>query len=76
MSASSILVLPGAFDLGNPENFEMLDKLTLVLPSTGSLGATSRFALDDLEFDLEEAKATQSSGVVEMTGYPTLLDIA
>jgi pyrimidine deaminase RibD-like protein len=76
INVTSAAVLPGAFDLSDPTNFEELDKLTLVLPTRMAPRLSSRLSFGDLEFDFDDVSATESGEYTELTGYPRLLEIA
>ena len=74
---TSALLLPDVFDPGNPKNFEQLDKLTLAVPGASGGGlATSRLAVADLEFDLEEMTVVEAGDYTEFTGYPSFRGVA
>jgi hypothetical protein len=75
LNVTGAILLPRAFDLAEAQNFRLLDKLTLVIPED-SEHARTRFALADLEFDLEQVGLAQSTDCKELTGYPKLLEIA
>ncbi|MFY9554537.1 MAG: bifunctional diaminohydroxyphosphoribosylaminopyrimidine deaminase/5-amino-6-(5-phosphoribosylamino)uracil reductase RibD [Blastocatellia bacterium] len=76
-SVTSVVILPGAFDLTEPNNFEQIDKLTLAVAGakTGDTTAT-RLGIADLEFDLEEVSIAEADGYTEFTGYPRLRGVA
>jgi diaminohydroxyphosphoribosylaminopyrimidine deaminase/5-amino-6-(5-phosphoribosylamino)uracil reductase len=74
---TSALLLPDVFDPGDPKNFEQFDKLTLVVPGGSASGfATSRLAVADLEFDLEEMTVVEAGDYTEFTGYPSFRGVA
>lgn len=77
MQATSVLILPGAFDSSDPVNFEEFDKVTLAIPgSTHEQGFATTWAFGDIEFDIEDATVTEAGGFTELTGYPSLRGVA
>ena len=77
MEVSSLLCLPGLLDSSDTANFDEFDKVTLAVPSnTYKQGFGSRWALGDIEFDLEEVSIELAGGFTELTGYPTLQEVA
>src|SRR5262249_20162992 len=73
---TSVLVTPGAFDFTGEQNFRALDKLTLIVPADFEVGLSGRLSLGELEFDFDHVTSTCESDRIELTGYPTLLEIA
>jgi hypothetical protein len=74
---TSLLVLPGRFDLSDPSNFQEIDKATLVVPGSLSEGAVvNPWAFGDVEFDLEDVIIASAGGFTELTGYPALREVA
>ena len=77
MNVTSVVTLPGVFDLSDPSNFEELDKATLIVPGTVKeqrLGM--QWALGDIEFDLDDVIVTEAEGFTELTGYPSSRAVA
>lgn len=76
-NVTSLLVLPGRFDLSEPSNFQEIDKATLVLHGALSEGAVvNPWAFGDVEFDLEDVIVAAAGGFTELTGYPALREVA
>jgi diaminohydroxyphosphoribosylaminopyrimidine deaminase/5-amino-6-(5-phosphoribosylamino)uracil reductase len=77
MNVTSLLMLPGMFELSDPSNFEELDKVTLAIPgSISEQGLATQWAFGDIEFDLEDVSASEADGFTELTGYPSLRGVA
>jgi diaminohydroxyphosphoribosylaminopyrimidine deaminase/5-amino-6-(5-phosphoribosylamino)uracil reductase len=77
MNVTSILCLPGLFDSGATENFDEFDKLTLAVPSSRyKQSFARRWVFGDIEFDLEDVSIEQSGEFTEVTGYPSLQEVA
>ena len=77
MDVTSILCLPGLLDSGATENFDEFDKLTLAVPSsTYKQGFSRRWVFGDIEFDLEDVSVEQAGEFTELTGYPSLQEVA
>lgn len=77
MNVTSVVILPGVFDLSEASNFEEIDKATLIVPGTVKeqrLGI--QWALGDIEFDLEDVSVTEAEGFTELTGYPSSRAVA
>ena len=77
MNVTSVVTLPGVFDLSDPSNFEELDKATLVVsrPVLEQRRAT-QWALGDIEFDFDPVSVTEVEGFTELTGYPSSRAVA
>jgi hypothetical protein len=76
-SVTSVLLLPGLFNPSEPNIFEQLDKLSLVVPGLKSPeGRPTQLAFEDLEFDLEEVSVVEADRYTEFTGYPSLRGVA
>ena len=72
-----VTVYPMALPSGDPKNFEQFDRLTLAVPGASGSGlATSRLAVADLEFDLEEMTVVEAGHYTEFTGYPSFRGVA
>jgi pyrimidine deaminase RibD-like protein len=77
MNMTSILCLPGLLDSGATENFDELDKLTLAVPSSRyKQSFANRWVFGDIEFDLEDVSIEQAGEFIEVTGYPSLQEVA
>jgi len=77
MNVSSLLSLPGILDASDKEVFEEFDKVTLALPTnTYQEGSPSRWIFGDIEFDLEDLSVERSGQFTELTGYPSLQEVA
>jgi pyrimidine deaminase RibD-like protein len=78
MQVSSVLALPGIFDVADPPNFEEFDKLTLAIPRAGDEQAVAtQWSLgNNIQFDLEDVTAVETAGYIELTGYPSLRGVA
>lgn len=76
MNMTSLVILPGAFDFTDPSNFEELDKATLVVPGSASEQHARLWTLGDNEFDFDSVIFTEVEGRVELTGYPSLREVA
>jgi hypothetical protein len=75
--ATSLLILPGAFDFTEPSNFMEFDKATLVIPGSDSgQRVASQWNLGDIEFDLEDVSIAETDGFTELTGYPSVREVA
>ena len=74
---TSLLILPGVFDSREPLNFAEFDKATLLIPGPFPEQRTaSHWSFGDLEFDLEDVSITESDGFTEVTGYPSVREVA
>jgi diaminohydroxyphosphoribosylaminopyrimidine deaminase/5-amino-6-(5-phosphoribosylamino)uracil reductase len=76
MNVTGTVLMPGAFDLGEPSNFAALDKLTIIVPTGIDYPSMRPFSLGNLEFDFEDVSASETLNGTELTGYPALLEIA
>ncbi|MEK6324007.1 MAG: bifunctional diaminohydroxyphosphoribosylaminopyrimidine deaminase/5-amino-6-(5-phosphoribosylamino)uracil reductase RibD [Acidobacteriota bacterium] len=76
-SVTSLLILPGLFDFSDPSNFVEFDKATLVMPGPmPEHRLATQWAFGDIEFDLEDVSIAEADGFTEMTGYPSLREVA
>ncbi|HSB12683.1 MAG TPA: bifunctional diaminohydroxyphosphoribosylaminopyrimidine deaminase/5-amino-6-(5-phosphoribosylamino)uracil reductase RibD [Blastocatellia bacterium] len=77
MQVTSVIALPGLFDLTDVSNFAEFDKLTMVLPGgSAEQGLPTQWVLGNLEFDLDDGRMSESAGYTELTGYPSLRGVA
>jgi len=77
MEVTSLLSLPGLLDSSDTANFEEFDKVTLVVPSSTYVqGFATRWAFGYIEFDLEDVTIEQAGEFTELTGYPSLQEVA
>src|SRR5262249_47400887 len=76
LGVTSFLATPGAFDFADEANFRVLDKLTLLASADFDFGSSTRMTLGEVEFDFADVTSTHESNHTELTGYPTLLEIA
>ena len=77
MEVTSLLSLPGLLDSSDQANFGELDKITLAVPSnTYNQGFSTRWVFGDIEFDLEDVSVELAGEFTELTGYPTLQEVA
>ena len=77
MEANSVLTLPGILDPSDKTTFEEFDKVTLAVPThTYEEGLASRWIFGDIEFDMEDVSAERSGEFTELTGYPSLQEVA
>ena len=77
MEVTSLLSLPGILDSSDTANFAEFDKVTLAVPSsTYQQGFATRWVFGDIEFDLEDVSIEQAGGFTELTGYPSLQEVA
>lgn len=77
LEVTSLLSLPGLLDLNDTANFEEFDKVTLAVPSSAyEQGFATRWAFGDIEFDLEDVSMEQAGAFTELTGYPSLQEVA
>ncbi len=77
MEVTSLLSLPGVLDLNDPANFREFDKVTLAVPSSESdHGLAARWTFGDIEFDLEDVSIEEAGGFIEISGYPSLREVA
>lgn len=74
---TSLLILPSTFDFREPSNFVEFDKATLVIPGPmfGQRSAT-QWSFGDVEFDLEDVSIAETDGFTELTGYPSVREVA
>lgn len=74
---TSLLILPGVFDSGEPLNFAEFDKATLLIPGPFPEQRTAtHWSFGDIEFDLEDVSTTEADGFTEVTGYPSVREVA
>jgi diaminohydroxyphosphoribosylaminopyrimidine deaminase/5-amino-6-(5-phosphoribosylamino)uracil reductase len=77
MEVSSLLSLPGLLDPSHTANFGEFDKLTLAVPrNIYEQGFATRWVFGDVEFDLEDVSVEQAGEYTELTGYPSLQEVA
>ena len=77
MEVTSLLSLPGLLDSIDTANFEEFDKVTLAVPSSRyEQGFAARWAFGDIEFNLEDVSIEQAGEFTELTGYPSLQEVA
>jgi diaminohydroxyphosphoribosylaminopyrimidine deaminase / 5-amino-6-(5-phosphoribosylamino)uracil reductase len=77
MDVTSLLWLPGPFDSVDTETFDQFDKLSLAVPSnTIKQGFTRKWVFGDIEFDLEHVSIEQAGSYTELTGYPSVQEVA
>ena len=77
MEVTSLLSLPGLLDSSDTANFEEFDKVTLAVPSrTYEQGFATRWAFGDIEFNLDDVSIEQAGEYTELTGYPSLQEVA
>jgi hypothetical protein len=77
MEVTSALSLPGLIDSIETANFGEFDKVTLAVPrNTYERGFGSRWVFGDIEFDLENARIQEAGEFTELTGYPSLQEVA
>jgi hypothetical protein len=77
MEVTSLLCLPGLLDSSDVANFDEFDKMTLAVPSNiCEQGFATRWVLGDIEFDLDEVSMELAGEFTEVTGYPTLQEVA
>jgi pyrimidine deaminase RibD-like protein len=76
MEVASLLSLPDPFDPGSAAGFDEFDKLTMAVPSSYMQGFTRRWVFGDIEFDLEDVSVEQAGLFTELTGYPSLQEVA
>jgi diaminohydroxyphosphoribosylaminopyrimidine deaminase/5-amino-6-(5-phosphoribosylamino)uracil reductase len=77
MNVTSVVILPGVFDLSDPSNFDEIDKVTLIVPrSVKEQRLGIQWSLGDIEFDLEDVSTTEAEGFTELTGYPSSRAVA
>lgn len=77
MEVTSLLSLPGLLDASDKANFGEFDKVTLAVPSDAyNQGFATRWALGDIEFDLEDVSVERAGEFAELTGYPSLQEVA
>lgn len=76
-NVTSLLILPGGFTFSDFSIFVEFDKATLVIPGpiSAQLPATP-WSFCDIEFDLEDVSITESDGFTEVTGYPSVREVA
>jgi hypothetical protein len=76
MEVTSLLTLPGHDDSASAV-FREFDKITLVLPSDSyQQSFATRWSFGDIEFNLEDVKIEQAGEFSELTGYPTVQEVA
>jgi pyrimidine deaminase RibD-like protein len=74
---TSLLILPGVFDSGEPLNFAEFDKATLLIPGPlPEQRSATNWSFGDIEFDLEDVSITEADGFTELTGYPSVREVA
>jgi pyrimidine deaminase RibD-like protein len=74
---TSLLILPGVFDSGEPLNFAEFDKATLLIPGPFPEQRTAtHWSFGDIEFDLEDVSMAEADGFTELTGYPSVREVA
>jgi hypothetical protein len=66
---TSVINLPGVFDSAEPNNFALIDKLTIVSEQTG---IEPQMTIGGLDFEMEDVSLIESERFTEMTGYPTM----
>lgn len=77
MGVTSVLSLPGLLDSSDAANFREFDKVTLAVPSPGrEQPLAAQWNLGDIEFDLEEVCVEKAGDFTEVTGYPSLREVA
>lgn len=77
MNVTSLLAMPGTFDLDDSSNFKELDKATLAIPgSLSDQSLSAQWAFGEIEFDLEDVSVTEAAAYTELTGYPSLRGVA
>ena len=77
MEVTSLLSLPGLLDSSETATFGEFDKVTLAVPSdTYEQGFATRWVFEDIEFDLEDVSIEQAGEFTELTGYPSLQEVA
>jgi pyrimidine deaminase RibD-like protein len=77
MEVNSVLTLPGILDASDKSTFGEFDKVTLAVPTnTYEEGLASRWIFGDIEFDMEDVSAERSGEFTELTGYPSLQEVA
>lgn len=77
MEVTSLLSLPGLLDSSDTANFEEFDKITLAAPGNMyEQGFNTRWTLGDIEFDLEDVSVERSGDFTEVTGYPSIQEVA
>ncbi|HZM90180.1 MAG TPA: bifunctional diaminohydroxyphosphoribosylaminopyrimidine deaminase/5-amino-6-(5-phosphoribosylamino)uracil reductase RibD [Blastocatellia bacterium] len=73
---TSLLLLPGLLDSSDTA-FGEFDKVTLAVPSIAyEQGFSTRWVFGDIEFDLEDVSIEQAGPYTELTGYPSLQEVA
>ena len=77
MGVTSLLSLPGLLDSTDTANFREFDKVTLAVPSPGrEQPLAAQWNLGDIEFDLEDVSVEKAGDFTEVTGYPSLREVA
>jgi hypothetical protein len=77
MGVTSLLSLPGLLDLTDTANFREFDKVTLAVPSPErEQPLAAQWNLGDIEFDLEDVSVEKAGDFTEVTGYPSLREVA
>jgi pyrimidine deaminase RibD-like protein len=77
LDVTSLLCLPGGVDLSNTDEFSLVDKVTLAVPGyTIESGFATRWSFADLEFDLEDVRIEKAGSFAEITGLPSLQEVA
>jgi pyrimidine deaminase RibD-like protein len=76
-NVTSLLILPGGFAFSDLSTFVEFDKATLVIPGpiSAQLPGTP-WSFGDIEFDLEDVSITEADGFTELTGYPSVREVA
>lgn len=76
MEVTSLLILHGHDDLA-ASVFSEFDKITLVLPTDSyQQSFATKWSFGDIEFNLEDVKIEQAGEFSELTGYPTVQEVA
>lgn len=77
IEVTSLLILPGLIESADTANFGEFDKVTIALPrNTFERGFATRWVFGDIEFDLENVTIQQAGEFTELTGYPSLQEVA
>ena len=71
------MCLPGLLDSSGTASFGEFDKVTLAVPRIAyEQGFSTRWVFGDIEFDLEDVSIEQAGKYTELTGYPSLQEVA
>lgn len=74
---TSLLILPGTLDFREAANFAEFDKATLVIPGpVPQYRTATQWSFGDIEFDLEDVSIAEAEGFAELTGYPSVREVA